>query len=135
MHGGHSGVGADSGAFCIFINAVAIMSAWAIGTALSLLHIMLFVVVLLAMAPLVGFSMFMLTIVLVMPTGSLALLYHLKLSTHYTLRGCHSNNSSASGTFSVYISGTVGFGLWGVGAALSFILHIFIFKDIINNII
>ena len=98
MHGGHSGVGADSGAFCIFINAVAIMSAWAIGTALSLLHIMLFVVVLLAMAPLVGFSMFMLTIVLVMPTGSLALLYHLKLSTHYTLRSGGPGNNDYCGS-------------------------------------
>ena len=46
-----------------------------------------------------------------------------RLSTHYTLRGCHSNNGSASGTFSVYISGTVGFGLWGVGAALIIVTH------------
>ena len=35
MHGGHSGVGVDCGAFCIFVNAVVIMTAWAIGAALS----------------------------------------------------------------------------------------------------
>ena len=118
MHGGHSGVGADSGAFCIFINAVAIMSAWAIGTALSLLHIMLIVVVFLMVVHIVVLSVLLLAVLLVVSTGVVELLYH--ESTHYTLRGCHSNNSSASGTFSVYISGTVGFGLWGVGAALSF---------------
>ena len=81
------------------------------------------------------FFVLLLAVLLVVSTGVVELLYHLKLSTHYTLRGGRSNNGSASGTFSVYISGTVGFGLWGVGAALSFILHIFIFKDIINNII
>ena len=34
MHGGHSGVGVDCGAFCIFANAVVIMTAWAISAAL-----------------------------------------------------------------------------------------------------
>ena len=75
MHGGHSGVGSDSGAFCIFINAVAIMSAWAIGAAISLLHIILFVVVILAIVPIVVRFLFLRTMVLLITGGPLALLY------------------------------------------------------------
>ena len=48
-----------------------------IGAALSLLHIMPIVVVLLAMVPIVGFSLFMPEIASPLTAGTLALLYHL----------------------------------------------------------
>lgn len=82
------------------------------------------------MVPIVGLSLLMLAILLLLLTGALVLLY----STHYTLRGCHSNNGLVCGTFSVYISGTVGFGLWGLGAALS-LLYIMLFVEAVQILV
>ena len=49
---------------------------WGYGAALLLLHIMLFVVVILAMAPLVGFSMLLPEMPGPLASGPVALLYH-----------------------------------------------------------
>ena len=80
---------------------------------------MLFVVVLLGMAPIVVFSMFMLDLALSIATGTLALPYHLNKST-ITLRGGISDNGARCGAFCVYAAASFSRAAWNVGAALSF---------------
>ena len=75
LRGGTSALGVRCGAFFVYANYSAGYTGWFIGAALSLLHIMLFVVVLLALVPFVGLSLFMLIPAFLGPTGTLALLY------------------------------------------------------------
>lgn len=78
-HGGSSSTGASCGVFIVGANAAAGLTYWACGAALSfMLHIILFVVVILAMVPVVVDSLLMPVAVLVIPTGALALLCYKK---------------------------------------------------------
>ena len=67
------------------------------------------------MAPFVVRFMLLPSIVLLIPTGALVLLYRY---THYTSRGGRSGHGSNCGSFSVNTNDTVSGTLWGLGAAL-----------------
>lgn len=79
---------------------------------------MLFVVVLLTLVSIVVPSMFLLTLMLLVPTWPMALLYHLYKYTHYTYRGGASDHIASCGAF--YISVRYAFYVagWDIGAAL-----------------
>jgi hypothetical protein len=79
---------------------------------------MLNMVVFLAMASIVVRFLFLLPLVLVIPAGSMVLLYHLKLSTHYAQRGGRSTDSAGCGVF--FVAGGSAFSHinWFFGAAL-----------------
>ena len=77
LRGGASGFGASCGSFCINASGDFSSADWRLGAALSFkpyIHIMLFVVVLLAMVPIVVCFMLLLTLLILMHTGSVVLL-------------------------------------------------------------
>ena len=80
-------------------------------------------VAILAMVFIVVHSMFMLTVMLLIFTGELALLYQ---STHYACRGGSSSFGTYCGTFSVVTVYGVGSTYWLIGAALSFKFHFYL---------
>jgi len=73
-------------------------------------------VVFLSLAPLVGFSVLMRTIVPVMLLGTLALLY---CSSYYTLRGGACTYGDYCGIFYIGVNIVASAYVFGVGAALS----------------
>ena len=80
-------------------------------------------VAILAMVFIVVHSMFMLTVMLLIFTGELVLLYQ---STHYACRGGSSSFGTYCGTFSVVTVYGVGSTYWLIGAALSFKFHFYL---------
>ncbi len=119
IRGGDSPSGSSCGAFCVNAAASAGAAVWSIGAALSfILHIILVMVVLLMLVIFVVHSVFMLTLLLLFLAGAMALLYHLKLSTHYTTRGGISVYGAVFGAFSVAGSVPWSYAHWDYGAAL-----------------
>ena len=55
LHGGHSGYSTRCGMFYVYANNAAAITSWAFGATLSLLHIMLFVVIVLMAISVVEF--------------------------------------------------------------------------------
>ena len=74
LHGGHSNVNALSGAFFVYAHVADSYIAWSFGAALSRVHIILFVVIVLAMVPLVVSFLLVLTLLLLLQVGTLVLL-------------------------------------------------------------
>jgi len=117
IRGGYSTDGIICGAFCIFAGNSFSNTWWLYGAALSLLHIILFVVVVLSMIPFVVYSIFMFAVLLLMLTGPLALLYI--IASYYALRGDSCYNSGLyCGCFMVHIGLNYDHGSWVHGAAL-----------------
>ena len=81
-------------------------------------------VAILAMVFIVVHSMFMLTVMLLIFTGELVLLYF--WNTHYACRGGSSSFGTYCGTFSVVTVYGVGSTYWLIGAALSFKFHFYL---------
>ena len=80
---------------------------------------MLFVVVILAVVPFVGFSLLVSAIALERPPGTVALLYHLNnITSYYIYRGGDSDHRALCGTFYVYGATVASIAGWVVGAAL-----------------
>ena len=78
-------------------------------------------VVFLSLAPLVGFSVLMRTIVPVMLLGTLALLYHLKLiASYYIFRGGSSVNTDLCCILFLYTGNIASNTGWNIGTALLF---------------
>jgi len=124
LRGGYSSLGTYCGVFCVRANTGADDYSWRIGAALLLLHIILFVVVVLALAPLVERFLFLRTMVLVIPTGSLALLY---CASYYAFRGGLSDAGAYCGAFCVSARYSFSYAYWYYGAALSFKAYIIIY--------
>ena len=116
--GGCSDRGSTSGAFNILSNGETSWYDWFRGAALSFkLHIILFVVVFLAVAPLVVHFVYLLILLLLILVGFMVLLYH---CTHYAFHGGHSDHSNNCGAFSVYVTVAASHAYWTDSAALSF---------------
>lgn len=79
-----------------------------------LLHIMLLVVAILTMVSIVVYFVLLLTPLLVIHIGVLALLYH---CTHYAQRSGVSGNKVQCGTFDVFIVDIYSYAFWSIGAA------------------
>ena len=78
---------------------------------------MLFVEVLLAMMPIVVRFVLLIAILLLVPTGTLVLLYHLNC-THYPRRGGASYSDISCGVFIIYFNIVDSATYWDHGAAL-----------------
>ena len=83
MRGGISIDDLYCGIFCNSIGNYYGRSGWSVGTALSLVHIMLFVVEILEIMITVVHSIFMLTVLILILIWALALLYHLNFISIY----------------------------------------------------
>ena len=116
--GGVSVLGNDCGVFYTSCGSVSSDNKWYYGAALSfILHIILFMVVVLTLVMTVVHSMLLPTVVLLLSTGMLVLLY---ITSYYTCRGGNSGNNYDCGAF--YVNDAVASGTnWRIGAALSFI--------------
>lgn len=80
---------------------------------------MFIVVVLLPVVSLVDLSLFLLTVMLVIQSGTLALLYHSSnITSYYIYRGGDSDHRALCGAFFVYSSTVASIAGWVVGAAL-----------------
>jgi len=86
-----------------------------------MLHIILIVVVILIVVTFVEHSLLVLVIMLVLPSGDMALLY---CASYYTLRGGYSGSDVFCGAFYINVRTAFSAGSWSIGAALSFVLHI-----------
>lgn len=73
---------------------------------------------------------FLQTLVSLGQAGTMALLYHLKLSTHYAFRGSPSDLNNNCGMFSVAINYSSATTRWYLGAALEWI-HIILFVVVV----
>ena len=81
--GGGSDNGDLDGSFFVLIGYIEDTTYWNRGAALSLVHIMLFVVAILEIMITVVHSIFMLTVMLLILIWALALLYHLNFISIY----------------------------------------------------
>ena len=115
QRGGRSTDSAGCGLFFVAGGSAFSHINWFFGAALLLFHIILIVVVILTMLPVVGPSLFLPSVVLVMPVGELALLY---CASYYTLRGGISSYGAYCGVFFVRALSSAGIAGWNHGAAL-----------------
>ena len=134
LRGGVSFYDIYCGIFCARGDTTNLSTNWICAAALSRVHIILFVVVLLAMVLFVVHSVFMIALLLIFPTGAVVLLYHLNC-THYTARGGNSGDDVLCGTFYVVASYAAGHAGWFRGAALSLVHIILLVVDILNVVL
>lgn len=132
VRGGVSNLGAYCGAISLSFFNLSTIKNWWCGATLSLLHIILFVVVFLVVMTIAVYSLFILTMLLVLHTGTIVLLYN--MTSYYALHGGASYSGIACGSFCVNCSAAFSTTSWAFGAALS-LLHIILFVVVLLTLV